>query len=166
VTLDPALVAKVDAANSTMASTRRAAETVRAGWSWAKRFSGRRCRTTVSDLFVIGDVRDAVREGSRSPGEKADELVLGLACVGLVVTAGTYASLGAGTPARVGSLVAEGRRQGRRITGQMAEWFTRSAARCHRLVGSWQYHEGGVVDEPAVAVRAAREAVKVEKADR
>ncbi len=142
VTVDPALVAKIDAANSTMASTRRA----------------------VSDLFVIGDVRDAVREGSRlANGEKADELVLGLATVGLVVTAGTYASLGAGTPARVGVSVVKAAGKAGRITGQMAEWFTRSL----RDVIDWSKLGSTMkvasLTEPAVAVRAARDAVKVEK---
>jgi hypothetical protein len=74
--------------------------------------------TALGDLFVFGDVRDAVREGSRlAAGEEADELILGLACVGLVITAGTYATVG----------------------------------------------EAGIA-APVVAVRAAREAVKVEKA--
>ena len=37
--------------------------------------------TALGDLFVFGDIRDAVREGSRlAKGEHADELVLGLAC--------------------------------------------------------------------------------------
>ena len=37
--------------------------------------------TAVGDLFVFGDIRDAVREGSRyAAGEQADQLMLGLAC--------------------------------------------------------------------------------------
>ncbi len=56
--------------------------------------------TATGDLFVFGDARDALREGVRlARGEEADELILGLACVGLAVTAGTYVSLGAGAPA-------------------------------------------------------------------
>ena len=53
--------------------------------------------TALGDLFVFGDIRDAVREGARlATGGAADELVLGLACAGLAITAGTYATLGAG----------------------------------------------------------------------
>jgi hypothetical protein len=67
------------------------------------------------DLFVFGDVRDVVREGSRmARGQETDTLLLGLAGAGIAVTAGTYASLGAAAPARVGlSLVKAARRTGR-----------------------------------------------------
>ncbi len=84
--------------------------------------------TAVGDLFVFGDVRDAARESYRlARGEAADEMVLGLACVGLAVTAGTYASLGLGAPARVGlTLVKVARKSGRMST----RWQGRSAARC------------------------------------
>ncbi len=60
--------------------------------------------TAFGDLFVFGDIRDAAREGTRYlTGQKADPWILGLAGVGLAITAGTYASLGAGAPARVGA---------------------------------------------------------------
>src|ERR1700741_2932118 len=49
--------------------------------------------TVAGDLFVFGDIRDVVREGKHlATGEEADRLVLGLATVGLAVTAATYAS--------------------------------------------------------------------------
>ncbi len=69
----------------------------------------------VGDLFVFGDVRDAVREGSRlARGQESDTVLLGLAGAGLAITAGTYASLGAAAPARVGlSIVKAARRTGR-----------------------------------------------------
>ena len=70
--------------------------------------------TALGDVFVFGDIRDALREGSRlASGQPADELILGLACVGLAVTAGTYATLGAGAPARVGPFVDQGGAQDR-----------------------------------------------------
>src|SRR5215207_7883174 len=48
-------------------------------------FSG----TVTGDLLAFGDVRDVVIQGRRlAVGEEADQLVLGLAAVGLVVTAG------------------------------------------------------------------------------
>lgn len=88
--------------------------------------------TAFGDLFVFGDIRDAAREGTRYlTGQHYDPWILGLAGVGIAITAVTYASLGATTPERVGlSLV-------------------KAAQRTGRL-------------NPALAVRAAREAVKVE----
>jgi hypothetical protein len=164
VTVDPALVAKVDAASSTMASTRRAATRFGRGLivGEADSMVGL-AGTAVADLFVIGDVRDAVREGARlAKGEEADELILGLACVGLVVTAGTYASLGVGAPARVGASVVKAASKAGRISAQMAGWFTRSlreAVDWTRLGRTMPVS----LAQPAIAVRAAREAVKVEK---
>jgi hypothetical protein len=121
--------------------------------------------TALGDLFVFGDVRDAVREGSRlASGEEADQLVLGLACVGLAITAGTYATFGATTPARVGLSVIKAARKTGRLGARMAEWIGRSL----REVVDWTTLKraiaGASLTEPALAVRAAREAVKVEKA--
>jgi len=121
--------------------------------------------TALGDLFVFGDIRDAVREGSRlAGGEEADELVLGLACVGLAITAGTYASLGIGTPARVGVSVAKAARKTGRLSAGIADWMGRSL----RQVIDWPKLKsaiaGASLTEPALAVRAAREAVKVERA--
>jgi hypothetical protein len=90
--------------------------------------------TAFGDLFVFGDIRDAAREGTRYLlGKPADPWILGLAGVGIAITAGTYVSLGVGAPARIGlTLVKAARRAGRL--------------------------------NPVLAVRVAREAVKVEKA--
>jgi hypothetical protein len=90
--------------------------------------------TAVGDLFVFGDIRDAAREGTRYlTGQHYDPWILGLAGVGIAITAVTYASLGATAPERVGlSIVKAARRTGRL--------------------------------NPALAVRAARETVKLESA--
>ena len=165
VPVDPALAAKVEAANSAAAHAARAAGSFGRGLITGEPddlvgLAG----TALGDLFVFGDIRDAVREGSRlASGEPADELILGLACVGLAVTAGTYASLGAGTPARVGlSLVKAARKTGR-IGAGMAEWLTRTL----REIVDWGALRRAATNvsltEPATAVRAARQAVKVEK---
>jgi len=71
--------------------------------------------TAFGDLFVFGDIRDAAREGTRYlTGRQYDPWILGLAGVGLAITAVTYASFGATTPERVGiSLIKAGRRTGR-----------------------------------------------------
>jgi hypothetical protein len=70
--------------------------------------------TVTGDLFVFGDIRDAAREGTHYLlGEPADPWILGLAGVGIAVTAATYASLGLGLPERIGvTLVKAARRVG------------------------------------------------------
>ena len=46
--------------------------------------------TATGDLFVFGDIRDAVREsGHLLRGEPADQFILGLACAGIAVTGPT-----------------------------------------------------------------------------
>jgi len=165
VTVDPALVAKVEAASSTLATTRRAATRFGRGLivGEADSMVGL-AGTAVADLFVIGDVRDAVREGSRlAKGEEADELILGLACVGLVVTAGTYASLGVGTPARIGVSIVKAASKAGRISAQMAGWLTRSVREAVDWTKLGSAMRAASLTEPKVAVQAAREAVKVEK---
>jgi hypothetical protein len=120
--------------------------------------------TAVGDLFVFGDIRDAVREGSRYvSGENYDQLVLGLACLGIGITAGTYVTAGAGAPARIGLSAVKAARKAGRIGARMADWTGRSL----RGAVDWTAlkHAGLSLSEPAVAVRTAREAVKVEKAD-
>jgi hypothetical protein len=122
--------------------------------------------TTLGDLFVFGDVRDAVREGVRlAKGEKADELILGLACVGIAITAGTYASLGAGTPARVGLSLVKAARKTQRLGTHMAGWITRSMREVVDSAALRRALAEASLTEPAIAVRAARDAVKLEKAD-
>ena len=51
------------------------------------------------------------------PANRPTNNVLALACVGIAVTAGTYATLGVGTPARVGLYAGQGRAQDRTHDG-------------------------------------------------
>jgi hypothetical protein len=121
--------------------------------------------TALGDLFVFGDIRDAVREGARfASGEPGDELVLGLACVGLAITAGTYATFGATTPVRVGLSVAKVARKTGRMSAGMAEWIGRSLREAIDWGTLKSAIAGASLAEPVLAVRAAREVVKVEKA--
>jgi hypothetical protein len=123
--------------------------------------------TALGDLFVFGDIRDAVREGGRlATGEKVDTLVLGLSCLGLAITAGTYATLGAEAPVRVGLTMAKVARKTGRLSGELAT----SVGRMLRHVVDWgglkKAITGVSITEPQLAVRAARDAVKVERAGR
>src|SRR5215471_15948026 len=104
VAIDPQFAARVDAANETGAQVIRAAASFGSGLvTGAPEDLAGLAGTATGDLFVFGDVRDAVREGAHlAHGEPADELILGLACAGVLVTAGTYVTAGAAAPARAG----------------------------------------------------------------
>jgi hypothetical protein len=121
--------------------------------------------TVAGDLFVLGDIRDVVREGKHLvTGEEVDRFVLGLACVGLAVTAGTYASIGIATPARAGlTLVKDARRAGRLSAG-LGAWAGKSAA---TLVDK-PLLASAVADasllQPSQAARAIKAAVKLDRA--
>jgi hypothetical protein len=135
VTVDPALTDRVKEANATAGSlANTAGRFVQGLWTGEPVDLASLAGTAFGDLFVFGDIRDAAREGTRYlTGQHADPWILGLAGVGLAITAGTYISLGATAPTRIGlSLVKAARRTGRL--------------------------------NPVLAVRAAREAVKVEEA--
>ena len=165
IVLDRALANKVKAANTAAASTSRNVENFARGLvtgepNDAVGLAG----TAVGDLFVIGDVRDAVREGSRlANGEQADEMILGLACVGIAVTAGTYASLGIAAPVRVGLTVVKVARKTGRIGARFAAWIGRSLRDVVDMSVARRALATASITEPAMAVRAIREAVKIEK---
>jgi hypothetical protein len=166
VALDPALTEKVKVAMAEEATTQHALQSFAYGLVEGEpNDTASLAGTTLGDLFVFGDIRDAVREGSRlATGEKADTLVLGLACVGLAITAGTYATFGAEAPARIGLSLAKAARK----TGRLSADLTASVGRMLRGVVDWDKLKGAVagfsISQPALAVRAARDAVKVERA--
>ena len=164
--IDPALAEKVERANAAIATAARSVGSFARGLvaGEAEDISGL-AGTAVGDLFVLGDVRDALREGTRlATGQGGDELVLGLACVGLAVTAGTYATVGAAAPVRVGLTVVKAARKTGRLGGAIAAWINRSL----REIVDWTTLKRAInsasIAEPAAAMRSAREAVKVEKA--
>jgi hypothetical protein len=165
VTVDPALAERVAAANTATATTVRAVDSFGRGLVTGEPTDvAGLAGSAVGDLFVFGDLRDAAREGSRlMSGEKVDELILGLACVGLAITAGTYVSLGSAAPARVGVSVVKVARRGGKLSARMAEWMTRSV----REAVDWGALKGKMsfanLVQPVAAVRAVREVVKVEK---
>lgn len=166
VTLDPALTARVDTAFVESNSTRHAAESFALGLVTGEPSDGAGLAGTVlGDLFVFGDIRDVVREGTRlATGQPTDELVLGLACVGLAVTAGTYATLGVGAPVRAGLSLAKAARKTGRLSADMAS----AMGRMLRGVVDWAQFKKAIagvsVAQPALAIRAARDAVKVRRA--
>ena len=60
-------------------------------------------------------------------------MILGLACVGLAITAGTYATLGTAAPARIGLSVAKVARK----TGRLSADLTAYIGRTMRGVVDW-----------------------------
>jgi hypothetical protein len=166
VALDPALTERVDAAVAEAASVRHATESFALGLVTGEpNDMAGLVGTALGDLFVFGDVRDAVREGTRmATGQKADELVLGLAAVGLAITAGTYATVGPAAPARVGLSLAKAARKTARLSGELATYMGRTL----RGVVDWgqlrKAISGVSISQPVLAIRAARDAVKVERA--
>jgi hypothetical protein len=165
VAVDPDLAGRVEAATTAAASAGHAVGSFAQGFITGEPADmAGLAGTAVGDLFVFGDIRDALREGTRlATGQPTDELILGLACTGLAITAGTYATAGAGAPVRLGLSVAKAARATGRMSAHMAEWVGRSL----REVLDWgalgRAIGGAGVTGPIVAVRAAREAVKVEK---
>src|SRR5262249_18517415 len=97
VTIDPALAEKVTAATAEAATMRHRAKSFARGFATGEpQDMASLAGTALGDLFVFGDIRDALREGARYlRGEQVDRLVLGLAATGIAITAGTYATLGA-----------------------------------------------------------------------
>jgi hypothetical protein len=135
VVVDPQLAERVKSAQTEAATaTHTASRFVKGFWSGEPSDLASLAGTAVGDLFVFGDLRDAAREGTHYLlGQPADPWILGLAGVGIAVTAGTYVTAGLGAPERVGLTLAKVARR----TGRL---------------------------NPVLAVRMARDAVKVEKA--
>ena len=121
--------------------------------------------TVTGDLFVIGDVRDVVRESKHLVmGEATDRLVLGLATAGLAVTAATYVSVGGATPVRAGiSLVKDARKVGRLGEG-LAEWAGRSARDVVDAPALEEAVASSSVLHPADSVSAIKAAFRANKA--
>jgi len=168
IAVDPALAARVEAANAAGARAVHAVASFAHGLvtGTPDDFAGF-AGTAAGDLFVFGDIRDAVRESAHmARGEPADELMLGLACAGIAITAGTYLAAGAGAPLRLGlSLVKAARRSGR-LAPPVAEWLTRSVREAVDTRALATALGKVSLTAPGAALRAARDAVKLERAER
>src|SRR5215470_3648558 len=152
VAIDPALREKVTSATAEAATTRHKAKSFARGFITGEPDDmAALAGTAVGDLFVFGDIRDALREGKRlAAGEQADELVLGLAAAGIAITAGTYLTFGAAAPARAGLTLVKVARK----TGSLGAELAGNIGRMVRQAGF----------SGASPVLAVRDAVKVERA--
>jgi hypothetical protein len=153
VKLDPALVEKVTAAQAEAATARHQAASFAHGFVTGEPDNmAALAGTALGDLTLFGDIRDALREGTRlARGQAADMLMLGLASAGIAITAGTYATFGAGAPARVGLTLAKAARK----SGALGAELTGSLGRMVRQAG---------FSAAGPATRGARDAVKAERA--
>ena len=120
--------------------------------------------TALGDLFVFGDIRDAVREGAGSPAARRPTSW----CSAWPASASRsppalMRRFGAAAPARVGLTLAKAARKTGGAQRRARRLGRPLAARRGRL-GRAEARRGRRSREPAVAVRAAREAVKVERA--
>jgi hypothetical protein len=166
IDVDPALVAKIEAANSTVATASRSVKNFARGLlSGDTDDLAGLAGTVAADLLVIGDARDVLREGSRlAAGQPVDDLILAMAWVGPVATAGTYASAGAAAPVRVGLTVVKVARRMGRLSAEMAAWLNQAVtdivdwARLRSAVGSVS------IMRPVAGWRAVRQAVRPDKA--
>ncbi|MDI4656093.1 hypothetical protein [Xanthobacter autotrophicus] len=126
--IPPELRAQVEDATGALSETLRSAKAFGLGFVTGEpRDLAGLAGAATSDLMVWGDIRDAGREGLKlARGEDADELILGLSAVGIAVTAGTYATVGASLPVRIGiSLVKVAKRTGR-LSAALARSLTRA----------------------------------------
>ncbi|NWG23724.1 MAG: hypothetical protein HXY30_04780 [Pseudorhodoplanes sp.] len=167
VPLPPGLAARVDDAEKRAASASSQAQSFARGLVYGEPDGlASLAGTALGDLFVFGDIRDALREGVRlARGEEADTLILGLAGAGIAITAGTYATLGAAAPARIGLTVVKAAAKTGRLGARMSEWIAASLRRAVDGSPLRRTLAGASITEPALAVRATREAVKAGKAD-
>jgi len=82
--------------------------------------------TLAADVTGLGDLRDLLREGGRyARAEPYDPLLLGMALVGLPLTAATWAA-GAGAAPRAGMTVLKAARRGGRLSPALASSLGRT----------------------------------------
>ena len=121
--------------------------------------------TIAGDLFVWGDIRDVVREGKHlATGEETDHLILGLATVGLAVTAATYVSVGGAVPLRAGLTLVKDTRK----VGRLSEGLVQHAGRSARDIVDAPVLQkavaSGSVLRPGETISAMKAAFRAEKA--
>jgi hypothetical protein len=121
--------------------------------------------TVAGDLFVWGDIRDAVREGKHLVmGEETDHLILGLATVGLAITAATYASVGGAVPLRAGLTLVKDTRKVGRLSEGLVQFAGRSAREVVDAPVLQKAVASGSVLRPGETISAVKAAFRAEKA--
>jgi hypothetical protein len=121
--------------------------------------------TVAGDLFVWGDIRDVAREGKHlAMGEDTDHLILGLATVGLAVTAATYVSVGGAAPLRAGLTLVKDTRKVGRLSEGLVQFAGRSAREVVDAPVLQKAVASGSVLRPGETIGAMKAAFRAEKA--
>lgn len=102
----------------------------------------------VSDFSVVGDLRDLARE---LPKENPNDLIVGLAAVGLALEAGTLISLGAAAPAKAGVSMAKSAARAGLISGPLTRELRMAVG---EAVDLNRLRRGARIDEAGSFVRA------------
>ncbi len=168
IALDPVLIERVNAAVAESNSTLHVAENFVRGLVTGEPQDGASLAgTTLGDLFVFGDLRDAVREGGRMAlGRSADKLILGLATAGLAITGVSYATLGAGAPLRAGLSVIKAARKTGRFDVRLARAVARDMPKTERISGLVQLARDVGRVEAKAGTRAALDGLQVAETPR
>ncbi|MGP9811415.1 hypothetical protein ACTZWT_07880 [Rhodopseudomonas sp. NSM] len=166
ITLPAELITRVTAAVAAQQSAAGIATRFATGLVTGKAEDGASLSGTVAgDLFVFGDIRDVVREGTNlATGAATDRVVLGLAAAGIAITAATYVTLGGAAPVRAGlTLVKDARKVGR-LGGGLATWTSRSAREVVDAPALQRAVAGSSFSRPAETLTAVKAAFRAEKA--
>lgn len=163
VPIDPDLADKVKATTVSEASlTNRAGRFVRGLWTGEPTDLASLAGTAVGDLFVFGDIRDAAREGTRYlTGQHYDRWILGLAGVGIGITAVTYATAGATVPERIGLTMVKAARRTGRLNPILAVRAVREALKVEAAGGLVELGENAGRVETKAGTQAALDSLAV-----
>src|SRR5262245_58143178 len=166
IAVDPALLARVAAEGSAPAATAHGAgQFVRGFITGEPDDLASLVGTATGARSGFAARANAVREAGRpAPGGGAAGWILGWGWVGPAVTAGTDASAGMGTPARLGWSVVKAARKTGRMGVQLSAAVTRAVRETFDAAALRRGFTRAALMRPVLALRAAREAVKVDKA--
>jgi hypothetical protein len=115
-------LARLEAAEAPGATALRAARGVARGFATGAADSPAALGGALAaDFTVVGDLRDLAGEGMKlARGEEANELILGLAAVGVAATAATLATASLAAPAKAGVSILKAARRTGALTAEFA----------------------------------------------
>lgn len=131
VEIDPALRRRYDEQTAPLPTLLRSAAAGASGFvTGAGDSTAATVGAFVSDLTVVGDLRDAAAQtGNMLQGEPVDEVIMALSAAGIGLTAATLATGGTALPVKLGASVVKLAHK----TGRMTKGFARSLADLGRL---------------------------------
>ena len=166
VSIDPALIDRLQQATAKEATwTDRAGRFVHGLWTGEPTDLESLAGTAFGDLFVFGDIRDAAREGTRYlRGQHYDPWILGLAGVGIGITAATYVTAGAAAPERIGLSVVKAARRTGRLNPALVVRVARDAVKVENAGGLVELTENAGRVETKAGTQAALDSLAIAEA--